>query len=441
MPDGIDLGIAFGKSPRDALDYFESKGFRLKHWNWWDTWQDANARAFVIARTTDLDVQQAVRDALRQSLAEGTTERQFIKQLTPQLQKMGWWGKRIVVSGDGGAEVVPQGSPWRLKTIYRTNMATAYNAGRWKQQLANTDSRPYLMYVAVMDSRTRPSHAAMNGRVFRVDDPIWNTHYPPCAFNCRCRVRALTAEQVKRRGITVESSQGHLTEVMQEVGVNQRTGEVITRPGTRYTAPDGETMTPSPGWSYNPGRAAWQPDLDRYDYDLARQYVEGMLTGPAFARTWHRVDEAVTQFMASDAGVGLSQQQVVNALRARGDVVRGERYAVGILSNADRRLLDADTQVVLLSDDTLLKQAVSRTAQDFQLTDYWRVQSVIEQAQVLIRERGKVLVYVQQGDVWYHAVIKRTSDGQELFLTSFRRTDRRGLRKAMQRGEVVRDVR
>lgn len=441
MPDGIDLGIAFGKPPRDALDYFESKGFRLKHWNWWDTWQDANARAFVIARTADLDVQQAIRDALRQALAEGTTEREFIKQLTPELQKMGWWGRKIVVSGDGGAEVVRQGSPWRLKTIYRTNMATAYNAGRWKQQLANADSRPYLMYVAVMDSRTRPSHAAMNGRVFRIDDPIWHTHYPPCAFNCRCRVRALTAEQVKRRGITVESSEGRLSEVMQEVGVNQRTGEVVTRPGTRYTAPDGETMTPSPGWSYNPGRAAWQPDLNGYDYDLARQYVEGMLTGPAFARTWHRVEDAVTAFTASEAAARLGRQQIIDALRARGGVVRGEQYAVGILGQADRRLLNVDTQVVLLSDDTLLKQAVSRTGQDFTLAEYWRVQSVIENAQVVIRDQGRVLVYVQQGDVWYHAVIKRTDDGHELFLTSFRRTDRRGLRKAMQRGEVIRDVR
>lgn len=281
----------------------------------------------------------------------------------------------------------------------------------------------------------------MHGRVFHHDDPIWNTHYPPCALNCRCRVRALTERQVRQRGIAVESSEGRLTEVTQEVGLDKRTGEVIERPAWQYTAPDGRSMTPSPGWNYNPGRAAYQPDLDRYDFDLARQYVEGMLTGPAFARTWNRVEAAVTAFRATDAAAGLSAAQITAMLRRRGDIAMGETYAVGVLSAADRRLLGVETQVVLLSDDTLLKQAVSRSGQDFYLSDYWRVQRVIEQAEVVIREGGDVLVFVRQGDVWYHAVVKRTREGRELFLTSFRRTDERGLRRAMGSGEVVRDAR
>lgn len=60
---------------------------------------------------------------------------------------------------------------------------------------------PYLMYVAVMDGRTRPSHAALNGKIWRKDDPVWSVIFPPNGFNSRCRTRALTAGQIQREGL------------------------------------------------------------------------------------------------------------------------------------------------------------------------------------------------------------------------------------------------
>lgn len=442
MPDGIDLGIAFGKSPEDALRYFEEKGWRPAHWHWWDTWQDANASAFVISRTGRLDVQQTIRDRLRKVLADGMTEREFIKQLTPELQRMGWWGRKIVVDSGGSAEVVQEGSPWRLKTIYRTNIMTAYNGARWKQQYENADSRPYWMYVAVMDAKTRASHAAMNGRVFRYDDPIWNTHYPPCAFNCRCRVRALTEAQVKARGIKVESSAGRLTEVMQDVGVEPSTGEVIQRPAWQYTAPDERKMTPSPGWNYNPGRAAFQPDLDRYDVDLARQYVEGMLTGPAFSRAWQKWETRAAQLRAAQPDI--EADAILEVFRQEADPLA--YWSVAILSAAERQLLGTETQVVRLSDWTLAKQAISRQGQNFGVADYWRVQPTIESAMTVLRDRKPtgsiVYLYYGKGDDIYVAVLKPAKNPvtgmDEVYLDSFRKSSRYELDRQRRRLEVVR---
>ncbi|MFB9086086.1 phage minor head protein [Erwinia tracheiphila] len=61
-------------------------------------------------------------------------------------------------------------------------------------------THPYWQYLAILDGNTRKSHAAMHGRVFRFDDPIWDTFYPPNDWGCRCRVRTLTAAQVKTYG-------------------------------------------------------------------------------------------------------------------------------------------------------------------------------------------------------------------------------------------------
>ena len=84
------------------------------------------------------------------------------------------------------------------------------------------------MYVATIDGASRPSHAEMNGVVYRADNPIWGRIYTPNGFGCRCIIRALTEREVRARGLRVLE-------------------------GT--DAPF--AFTPDEGWDYNPGEAAW----------------------------------------------------------------------------------------------------------------------------------------------------------------------------------------
>ena len=267
MVEPVDLGYALKLTPRRAVRYFESKGFDTSGWNWWDTWQDAHAKSFTVAKAARLDVLGSIREEMTRALKQGVTQAEFAREIEPRLKKLGWWGRQVVVDADGGAEVVRLGSPHRLRTIYRTNMRTAYAHGHYRQDVANVESRPYWMYVAVRDAHTRPAHAALDRRVFRWDDPFWDTHYPPNGFNCRCRVVALTGEEVKDMGLTVAHSRNNLRAVQQEVGTDKRSGEVITRPATSYsfTGKDGKphVLTPDPGWNYNPGKAQTLYDLER----------------------------------------------------------------------------------------------------------------------------------------------------------------------------------
>ncbi len=250
----IDLGYAISLPPADAIKYFESKGYAVS-WNWQDTWQASHARAFTVAKVVRAEVLQTIRGAVTDALAGGTTLRDFNQVLTPVLKSQGWWGKKIIVDSRGEAEVVQEGSAHRLRTIYRTNLQTAYQSGRYKQQVDNAAERPYWQYVAILDAVTRPKHRKFHGRVFRYDDPIWNWLYPPNDWGCRCRVRAYSQRALDRKGLKVESSDGRLTHETVDAGVNKSTGEVYEGTQTTYRDDRG-SITTAPGWDYNVGQAA-----------------------------------------------------------------------------------------------------------------------------------------------------------------------------------------
>ncbi len=267
----VDLAYCMTLPPKKAVAYLKGKGYAVT-WDWEELWQDAQAQAFTVAKATRLDILQDIRDAVEKAIAEGRTLAWFAKELTPVLQAKGWWGRQEHVDTDTGeVSQVQLGSPWRLQTIYRTNLQTAYMAGRFQEQLANVDDRPYWMYVAILDGRTRPSHRAMNGKVFRYDDPIWQYLYPPNGWGCRCRIIALSADDVAKRGLKVESSAGKLGSMMKLV--SEKTGEMREVATYRATDPVTRrqiTVAPDVGWSYNAGAAAWQPDPKRYTGDLAK---------------------------------------------------------------------------------------------------------------------------------------------------------------------------
>jgi len=253
MPS-LDLKAAFDMEPKDAVAYFRSKGYQITD-DWHDMWQGAHARAFTVAKASSMDILETIRGELDKALASGMTPRDFAKNLQPLLEKKGWWGKKVLEDG----REVQLGSAYRLNTIFRINTQTAYMSGRYRRQLAGVETRPYWMYVAILDGNTRPEHRALNGKVFRWDDPIWQYLYPPNGWGCRCRVRALTEQQVQRMGVTIEQGDDYIKTFESEI-VSQTTGEVKTVEHMRVDLPDGGSMSPDLGWAYNPGAAAYGTD-------------------------------------------------------------------------------------------------------------------------------------------------------------------------------------
>lgn len=246
----MELKGLFKLPPALAIKYFTSKKNKLS-WDWYEVWQNAHKKAFTVAKVAREDILKDIRSSLDKALVEGKTFHEFQKELKPILQKKGWWGEQFIVDSKGNAEKVQLGSMYRLKTIYRVNMQTSYQAGRYETQLDNAEDRPYWQYIAVMDSSTRPEHAELNELVFRYDDPFWSSFYPPNGWNCRCRVRALSDYKVKSKKIKIGSSEGTLSEEM--ALVSKKSGEY--KPVTVYTDPmTGHKIAPDVGWSHNPAK-------------------------------------------------------------------------------------------------------------------------------------------------------------------------------------------
>ncbi|MBU1002783.1 MAG: minor capsid protein [Proteobacteria bacterium] len=156
----------------------------------------AKTRAFTVSGLARNGQLESVQAALGEALANGETLGDFKKRIRETILDKGWTGKRA----------------WRVDNIYRTNVQTAFQAGRYQQMKTVAKTRPYWRYVAVADKRTRPTHMALNGKIYPHDHPFWDQFYPPNGFMCRCTVSTMSARQMEGKGLKAETDMPDLVE-------------------------------------------------------------------------------------------------------------------------------------------------------------------------------------------------------------------------------------
>lgn len=333
-----DLAALFRLRPDRAADYLLAKGLKLTG-PYWELDGPLHSQVFTVANLAKLDVLADIKGALQEAIDSGQTEKWFKDQLVETLQKKGWWGPTVRVDPDTlEARMVKQGSLRRLQTIYRTNLQSAYMAGRHRQALEQIDRAPWAQYLAVMDHRTRPAHAALNGKVFRLDSAAWGVVSPPNGYNCRCRARYFSDGELSERGLT-PAADVHLME-RQPPGkrpADPLTGETPARwvqRGVSVADPTREggraVLWADPGWDHIPGSTGAERALA--DQVLARAgaagpriaaEATGVLLGNARVlagrtaefRTWAG---ALTVPRGELKQVGALTPQVVQALEDRG---------------------------------------------------------------------------------------------------------------------------
>lgn len=179
-----------------------------------------NARAFTISGITNAEILADIQEEIAGAMKAGTSIAEFRTGLKTYFENLGYDSLH----------------PYRIDTIFRTNMQGAYQAGRYRQMTspAVLAARPYWRLVAVLDGSTRSDHGAMHGKIYPAGHSLWDTWYPPNGFNCRCTVVTVSAREMEQEGWKVE-----------------------TKDSARLLAPDS-------GWAHNPATEIWTPDLKKY---------------------------------------------------------------------------------------------------------------------------------------------------------------------------------
>lgn len=322
--------------------------------------EGARCRAFYVSGLARHDLVMLVSDGMEEALKNGETLETFKARIAEAIRTQGW-------------------HDYRVENIFRTNMQTAYAAGRYKKMQAVKKSRPYWQYMAIMDRRVRPSHAILNGMVYPADHEFWKTNYPPNGFRCRCGVRSLSARQVKRMGLEVRKD-------MPGPGV-------WTDPKTEY-----EYFVHFPGadkgFKNNPGRD-WVSDLR----DLAVKRLETAPPKLAAASLRSLVQGGFAYFMEHPRG----------------------NFPLAVLKREDAAKIGGKGQVAVISAQTMLKQKDHHP--ELTVKDYALAQDAVERGEKYPQDARNMAFVLNQPE-GVVVIVKATIVGDELYVTSLRRLSR-----------------
>jgi hypothetical protein len=284
-------------TPPEIIRYFEQKGLRPS-FSWQDVWGEEHAHAFTVAKAVDAELLTLFQSSIQRAIENGQGFETWRTDLIPELQRLGWYGKRVVAdpTGKWKSKVVDYSRPARLQTIFWTNVRTARAAGQWERIQRTKRGLPYLLYVRTASQEPRLQHLAWVGVILPVDHDFWNTHFPPNGFGCKCSVRQITRTQAD----DYSGQDGYTTDppvIVTKTFVNKRTGEVTQ-------APEGI----DPGFGHNPGLARARSLVDIFSARLeqagpeaAKKIVADFVASPA-PRIYAMIDGEALKLPAAVMG-------------------------------------------------------------------------------------------------------------------------------------------
>ena len=242
--------------PSEALDYIKNKKLKVG-FSYKDVWNEEHATAFTVAKAMQIDVLSDIKSTVETAIKDGHSFEHFKKDLQPTLIKKGWWGRKTMTDPLTGEEIDAQlGSDRRLKTIYDTNLRSAFQKAQYDRTMAS-DLHPYLMYRVGNSAHHRPQHLAWDGLILPKDDPFWDKHLPPNEYGCKCYTRAISEprkQRYERDGIRVppkaDGSGAGVIRVKTKAPAEEYTTYFNERKGFIERIPKGV----APGFNWNQGK-------------------------------------------------------------------------------------------------------------------------------------------------------------------------------------------
>lgn len=153
------------------------------------------AGGFVARQLATRRLEEVARDSIQRLLEQGVTIPEAVQRI------------RSAEADELGLGIAPTSSGY-LDNVIRTNVATAYGAGRW--QAINDPNvralRPWVQYRTAGDERVRNGHRALNGLVFASGSELAARYAPPLFYQCRCVMVTLSARQFGDRGLAEQTT-------------------------------------------------------------------------------------------------------------------------------------------------------------------------------------------------------------------------------------------
>lgn len=131
---------------------------------------------FALAKSAAIEVTKRVQKLLAKGLGEN---------LTLSLQRLTGWTRAY------------------SETVYRTNINSAYTAGRFRQAQDPDVAKVIGAFerVSAQDPDVRENHQAAHGLIAAPDDDVWNWAATPSGYNCRCTLRFVPRAELAQRGL------------------------------------------------------------------------------------------------------------------------------------------------------------------------------------------------------------------------------------------------
>jgi SPP1 gp7 family putative phage head morphogenesis protein len=150
----------------------------------------------VLSRVSDATIEkiETFQEKMERAIAEKLAEKGIHEAAERGEHVRG--GIQAMRDAFNAAGLTPDNS-YTLENLFRTQIQTAYAAGRWQQ-----DQDPAVQeilwgykYVTVGDDRVRPEHQALDGTTLPKDDPQWRSIWPPNGYSCRCTAISIFEER------------------------------------------------------------------------------------------------------------------------------------------------------------------------------------------------------------------------------------------------------
>ena len=194
----MNVKFDFNTPPADNVAFMVAKKPEL-HFDYDEIKFESHQRAFTVAKVTQIELLAEIQESLENAFVEGQSYQTWLKNLKPTLEKRGWLGATSVTNPKTCETKDIFVGARRLKTIFYTNARTAYAQSEARAGYELPLSQ-YIRYVAIMDNRVRPEHAALHGKIAHRDDKFWATNYPPNGWNCRCAVEFVSKDEMDAHG-------------------------------------------------------------------------------------------------------------------------------------------------------------------------------------------------------------------------------------------------